>query len=119
MWNPSHDHLGMAELARVAQGTWFSDRRAGDRGLRASVHEREHLVVLSTWRNDHCVATVHLTMADAGRLAQQLVGAVTESVPPSPSYTAVPRPTVAGRIGAWLRRFRRPRAEVVDLDRRC
>lgn len=108
----------MAELARVAQGTWFSDRRAGDRGLRVSVHEPEHLVVLSTWRNDHCVATVHLTMTDAGRLAQQLVGALTDSVPRSPSTTAIPRPGVSGRIAAWLRRFRRPGAEVVDLDGR-
>jgi hypothetical protein len=106
----------MAELARVAHGTWFSDRRADDRGLRVSVHDPQHLVVLSTWRNDHCVATVQLTMADAGRLAQQLVGALTDAVPVS--RTSSPPPRRRERLTAWLRRFRRPSAEVVDLDER-
>jgi hypothetical protein len=93
-----------------------SDRRADDRGLRVSVHDPEHLVVLSSWRNDHCVATVQLTMAEAGRLAQQLVGALTDAVPRVIASESPHRVRIGRRVGAWLGRFRRPHAQVVDLD---
>ncbi|MCW2613389.1 MAG: hypothetical protein JWN08_383 [Frankiales bacterium] len=53
------------------RGEWFGDARDGARALRASWHAGlggSDCVVLSTWRDDTCVATTRLSCADAARL---------------------------------------------------
>ena len=42
-------------------------------GLRATWHPERGIVNLSVWREDRCVETFWLSMADAGRLAAFLV----------------------------------------------
>ena len=52
------------------RGEWFGDARDGARALRVSWHasDERDCVVLSTWREDSCVATTRLSRADAARL---------------------------------------------------
>lgn len=52
------------------RGEWFGDSRDGARALRVSWHASDEgdCVVLSTWREDSCVATTRLSPADAARL---------------------------------------------------
>lgn len=50
------------------RGEWFADARDGDRAMRVSWHAEAGCVVLSTWRDDACVATTRLTREDAARL---------------------------------------------------
>jgi len=53
------------------RGEWFGDARDGARALRVSWHAASDgtgCVVLSTWREDSCVATTRLSPADAARL---------------------------------------------------
>ena len=67
------------------RGEWFADARDGSRALRASWHADAGCVVLSTWRDDECVATARLTAADAARLigvlAQGLAAAAVADEP--------------------------------------
>jgi len=47
----------------------------GDRSaLRATWHHEAGFVVVSLWRGERCVATSHLTPAEAGRLATFITG---------------------------------------------
>lgn len=59
------------------RGEWFGDSRDGARALRVSWHaasDETGCVVLSTWREDSCVATTRLSPADAARLISVLAG---------------------------------------------
>lgn len=49
------------------RGEWFADARDG-RALRVSWHAEQGVVILSTWRDDSCVASVQLEPAEAARL---------------------------------------------------
>lgn len=105
----------MAELARVADGSWFTDERSPHRNLRVNVHDEDGLVVLTTWRNNRCIGSIRLTMGEAGRLAQALVGGLTDAATRaparSPSRSRTPR-----WLTRWLTRIRRPLGSVVGLD---
>lgn len=48
--------------------------------LRVRWHEDEGVVVVSTWRDDHCVATVRLDGADCARVSA-LLGRVVATAP--------------------------------------
>jgi hypothetical protein len=50
------------------RGEWFADARDGGRAMRVSWHAEAGCVVLSTWRDESCVATTRLTPDDAARL---------------------------------------------------
>jgi hypothetical protein len=58
---------------RPARRALFVDERGA--GLRATWHAEAGLVVVSVWREDVCVATVHLDVDDVGRLAAFLATA--------------------------------------------
>jgi hypothetical protein len=49
----------------------FTDARGA--GLRVTWHAERDLVVLSLWREDRCVGTFRMPVAEAGRLATFLV----------------------------------------------
>ena len=55
----------------------FVDERG--MGLRATWHPERGIVNLSVWRDDRCVETFWLSMADAGRLASFLVTGLAEA----------------------------------------
>jgi hypothetical protein len=71
--------------------TWESDR-GQTRAVRVSAHPELGRVVLSLWRDDRCVGSVHLTPAEAaaltGKVAEALAGlptaaAVDDAVDPA------------------------------------
>ena len=57
-------------------------------GLRASWHLDRGFVNLSIWQHDRCVATFHLTIEDAGRLAGFLVDGLASATQTMLSLTA-------------------------------
>jgi hypothetical protein len=56
----------------------FVDERGT--GLRATWHAERGFVNLSVWRDDRCVETFHLPVAEVGRLATFLVGGLADAV---------------------------------------
>ena len=62
----------MGEVRQLPVGrALFMDERG--LGLRATWHPERGIVNLSVWREDRCVETFWLSIADAGRLATFLV----------------------------------------------
>ena len=62
----------MGEVRQLPVGrALFVDERGV--GLRATWHPERGIVNLSVWRDDRCVETFWLSLADAGRLASFLV----------------------------------------------
>ncbi|MFH5822620.1 hypothetical protein [Georgenia sp. AZ-5] len=51
---------------------WVTDPRGEGRGLRVTSHPEAGVVVVSVWRADECVATVHLRPDAAAALAGAL-----------------------------------------------
>ena len=77
-------------------GTWLRDARAGDdRALRVSWHSEQGCVVLSTWRDGRCSATVRLAPDAAALLVGELAGALAQAARPA----AVPEPAVPEPAG--------------------
>jgi hypothetical protein len=67
----------VGEVRRLPAGrALFVDERG--MGLRATWHPERGIVNLSVWRDDRCVETFWLSMADAGRLASFLVTGLAE-----------------------------------------
>ena len=67
----------MGEVRQLPVGrALFVDERG--LGLRATWHPERGIVNLSVWREDRCVETFWLSMADAGRLATFLVGGLAD-----------------------------------------
>ena len=60
----------MTVLPLPPRGEWFGDARDGARAPRVSWHASpdRDCVVLSTWREDSCVATTRLSPIEAARL---------------------------------------------------
>jgi hypothetical protein len=56
----------------AAPGRWIGDQRGGGRGVRVSSHVDGGYLVLSTWRDDRCVATVRLRPEEAAELVAGL-----------------------------------------------
>ena len=52
----------------AAPGRWIADQRGGGRGVRVSSHVEAGFLVLSTWKEDACVATVRLLPDEAAAL---------------------------------------------------
>jgi hypothetical protein len=63
------------------RGAVFADTRDGGRGMRVSWHHELGCIVLSTWHDDRCVATVRVPTSEVPRLIQTLV----EGLATSPS----------------------------------
>jgi hypothetical protein len=57
--------------------TWES-ARGNERAVRVTPHADARLVSVSVWRDDRCVASVHLTPAEAAALTGKLTGALAE-----------------------------------------
>ncbi len=67
----------MGEVRQLPVGrALFVDERG--LGLRATWHPERGIVNLSVWREDRCVETFWLSLADAGRLASFLVTGLTD-----------------------------------------
>ena len=62
--------LGEVRQLPVGRALFVDERGLG---LRATWHPERGIVNLSVWREDRCVETFWLSMADAGRLATFLV----------------------------------------------
>lgn len=62
----------MSVVPLPPRGEWFGDARDGSRALRASWHAEVGCLVLSMWRDDHCVGTTRLTPAEAAHLVGSL-----------------------------------------------
>ena len=71
----------MTVVSLPARGDWFGDARDGGRALRLSWHTEVGCVVLSTWRDDACVATIRLTPAEAARLVGALASGLAGAAP--------------------------------------
>jgi hypothetical protein len=54
-------------------GDVIPDPRGRDRALRVSWHHAEGFVVLSIWREDHCVSSARVAIEDVPVLVQSLV----------------------------------------------
>lgn len=68
----------VGELRQLPGGrALFVDERG--MGLRATWHPERGIVNLSLWRDDRCVETFWLSVADAGRLASFLVTGLAEA----------------------------------------
>lgn len=76
------------------RGEWFGDARDGARALRVSWHPAQPgptsagdtgCVVLSTWREDTCVATTRLSPVEAARLIGVLADGLAAAVAGSPA----------------------------------
>jgi hypothetical protein len=68
----------VGEVRQLPMGrALFVDERG--MGLRATWHPERGIVNLSVWRDDRCVETFWLSMADAGRLASFLVTGLAEA----------------------------------------
>ena len=52
----------------TAPGHWIADQRGGGRGVRVSSHVDGGFLVVSTWRDAACVATVRLRPDEAAAL---------------------------------------------------
>lgn len=68
----------MGEVRQLPVGrALFVDERG--MGLRATWHPERGIVNLSVWREDRCVETFWLSVADAGRLATFLVAGLADA----------------------------------------
>ena len=68
----------MGEVRQLPVGrALFVDERG--MGLRATWHPERGIVNLSVWREDRCVETFWLSIADAGRLATFLVAGLADA----------------------------------------
>jgi hypothetical protein len=71
----------MTLLQVAGHGAWLRDVRTGgpageDRALRVSWHPEQGCVVLSTWRDGRCSATVRLAPDEVAALVGELAGAL-------------------------------------------
>jgi hypothetical protein len=66
-------------------------------GLRATWHPERGIVNLSVWRDDRCVETFWLSLADAGRLATFLVAGLAEAATATAADVTEERPAVGER----------------------
>ena len=68
----------MGEVRQLPVGrALFVDERGV--GLRATWHPERGIVNVSVWRDDRCVETFWLSIADAGRLATLLVSGLADA----------------------------------------
>jgi hypothetical protein len=73
--------------------TWESDR-GQTRAVRVSAHPELGRVVVSLWRDDRCVGSVHLTPAEAAALT----GKVAEALAGLPTAAAVDPAVLTDRV---------------------
>ena len=63
----------MAEVIPLpGHGAYFPDARGADRLLRVTWHPEAGVVVLSVWRDDRCVGTIRMPIADVPDLIKTL-----------------------------------------------
>jgi len=86
----------MGEVRQLPVGrALFVDERG--LGLRATWHPERGIVNLSVWRDDRCVETFRLSLADAGRLATFLVAGLAEAATASAADVTEERPSAGER----------------------
>ncbi len=83
VWRPTtprariDDHCAHGDDADVTQTTtppvgWILDQRGEGRAVRVSAHVEAGFLVLSSWKSDHCVATLRLLPDEAARLVSNI-----------------------------------------------
>jgi hypothetical protein len=81
----------MAQVIAIEDGSEiFIDPRGDGRALRVNWHAEDDLVVLSIWRQGHCVATARMKAEDVPSLIQVLVQGLAHpaAAPVSPTLSA-------------------------------
>ena len=72
----------MAEVIPLpGRGAYFPDARGTDRLLRVTWHPEAGLVVLSVWRDDQCVGTLRMPIADVPDLIKTLADGLLAASP--------------------------------------
>ena len=91
----------MSHSAERPAGEVFLDARGHGRALRLTWHHDKDLVVLSLWRNDVCVGSFRLGLADVNDFVDALVEGMRDAPGVHPSRpeathgSAVPEPRAA------------------------
>ena len=75
----------------------FTDERGA--GLRVTWHPERDLVVFSLWRDDQCVGTFRMPVAEAGRLAAFLVDHLARAAAATAQETAAAQETTEIGVG--------------------
>ena len=71
---PLTDAAAMVGVAPLpVNGTVILDTRDAGRTLRVSWHPELEVFVVSLWRDDHCVGTIHMAPDDAAQIVHALV----------------------------------------------
>jgi hypothetical protein len=73
----------------------FTDARGGGRALRATWHPEAHLLVLSIWRDDVCIASHRLSADDVPELAHLLTDTMAIAYADGPVSTPAAEPAPA------------------------
>lgn len=73
--------MGEVVVLGLGTSTVLPDARGEQRALQVTWHDRQGVVVLSTWRAGVCVATVHLTRDQAAELIARLADGVAGRAP--------------------------------------
>lgn len=93
------------------------DIRGEDRVLRITWHPASSTVVFSHWTGSVCTASTPVSLSEASRLIDLLVGALRDDVS-SPRENELNTSAERTRTSWLLDRFRAPRASVVEVRRR-
>jgi hypothetical protein len=95
---------------------FLADKRGGNQYLRATWHAESSTIVFSHWNGEVCVASTPVALAEASRLLDLQVRALTEVAQRrlSPGTSAAPLTT----LGRLRSRLRPKLAEVIDASTR-
>lgn len=74
----------MNVLPLPAVGCWAEDLRGEGRAVRVSAHPDAHLLTLSLWKDERCVASVQLPPADVAGLVSGLSECLAQLAGPHP-----------------------------------
>ncbi len=96
--------MGEVHQLPVGRALFVDDRGIG---LRATWHLDRGIVNLSVWRDDRCVETFWLSVADAGQLVSFLVGGLTDVATQLVTAPAPTEPPGSGRLASVVGRLRR------------
>jgi hypothetical protein len=93
------------------------DIRGEDRVLRITWHPASSTVVFSHWTGSVCTASTPVSLSEASRLIDLLVGALRDAVS-SPRESEMNTSGEMTHTSWLLDRFRAPRASIVEVRRR-
>jgi hypothetical protein len=112
------DSVILASVEEIRTRTLvLPDIRGEDRVLRITWHPASFTVVFSHWTGSVCTASTPVSLSEASRVIDLLVGALRDVVSSSRENEPNTRTEVT-RTSRLLDRFRTPRASIVEVRRR-